>query len=146
MGKNDVLKGAAQCLTYGELIKEFRTSDILKNYRFKEEAMRRTTSVEFVTHTEAGREDRRFRDKFQTYLRSFNRILKNEFNEQQSSNWGPADTYDHTRRMPHVDNSVAGNGEMFPKEHSREEIDPINIEALTVLLATRWVETKITII
>ena len=57
LGKNDVSKEAGQGLTDGELIKAYRSSDILKNYRLREEAMRRTKPIEFVTHTEDVRED-----------------------------------------------------------------------------------------
>ena len=47
-GKNDVLKDACQGLADGELIKAFRTSDILKKYRVKDASILHTTSVEWL--------------------------------------------------------------------------------------------------
>ena len=51
-------------LTGGELIRSFRASDIFKNYRLKEELMRRTASIEFVNHTEGDPRDQGYRDQF----------------------------------------------------------------------------------
>ena len=65
--------------------------------------MRRTTSVDFVTHTESGPDDQSFLGNSPSYLTSISRISRNEFNGKQRSNWGPADTYGHTRRIPNPD-------------------------------------------
>ena len=94
---------AGHGLTDGEFVKEFSTIDIFKNYRFREESMRRTTSVYFATHTESDLDDQRYRGNSPTYVRPIRGILKNEFNEHQSANCGQADKYDHTRRIPHLD-------------------------------------------
>ena len=103
LGKNNVLMEEGQGLTGGGLIKAFRTSDIFKNYRLNEEVLRRTTYIDSVTRTESDLDGQSSRGDFPTYLRSISRILQNEFNDQQSSIWGPADTYDHTRRIPKID-------------------------------------------
>ena len=61
LGKNDVLMEACQGLVGGALINAFRSSDVFKNYRFREEIMRRATAIDFVTHTESVRRDQDFR-------------------------------------------------------------------------------------
>ena len=102
MGKNDVLMEEGQGLTDGGLIKAFRRSEIFKNYRLREEAMRRTATIDFVTHTHIDFHDKGIRDQFPTYLRPCQLIgiSRNEFNEHKSSNWGLADTYDRKRKIP----------------------------------------------
>ena len=65
LGRNGVLVEACQGLTDGELIKSFSTSDIFKNYRFREEAMRRTTPVALDTHTESYLDEQSFSGGFQ---------------------------------------------------------------------------------
>ena len=68
-----------RCLTDGELIKSFRTSDIVKNFRLREELMRHAETIEFANHTESDIQDQGFREKFPTYLGQINRISQNEF-------------------------------------------------------------------
>ena len=121
LGKNDVWMEAGQCLTDGWLIKAFRTSDIFKRYRFIEEAMRRATAIDFVTHTESDLDDQILRGNSPTYLRSISRISQNEINEKRRSNWWTVDTYDHTRWMPRLDRYNEEIDEMIRKEHIREE-------------------------
>ena len=67
--RNDVPMEACQCLAGGELINSVRDIDIFKNYRLKEELMRHTATIEFVTHTESDLQDQGFCDQFPTYLR-----------------------------------------------------------------------------
>ena len=59
--KEDVLMGANQGLKYGGLIKAFIASDVVGNYLFKEEAIRRAASVDFFIRLELGIEDKNFR-------------------------------------------------------------------------------------
>ena len=98
---------ACQGLTDGELVKSCGSSAIFKNYRIKEEIRRHAATVDFANRTESGLQDQGFLGQSSTYLRPINRILQNEFNDQRISNWGLADTYDHTRRIPQ---SVNRNG------------------------------------
>ena len=87
-GRNGVLREEGQGLTDGELIKSLRASDIFKNYRIKEQLVRNTAAVEFVSHTESYLKDQGYRGQFPTYVRPINRILRNWFHEQQCSNCG----------------------------------------------------------
>ena len=103
LGKNDVLVGAGRGLADGGLIKALRTIDILKHYRVRGGEIRRTTSIHLDTHTESDLGRQCLSGDFSTYLRPINRISQDEFNEKQIPNWGPADTYGHTRRIPHLD-------------------------------------------
>ena len=96
-------------LADGEVIMAFRTRGIFKNYRFREEAMRRAASVDFVSHTESDLEEKSFRGNSSTYRRSINSIWQHEFNEQPISTCGAEDTYDRTRMMPHRDGYNVGN-------------------------------------
>ena len=139
MGRNVVLMGAGQGLTGGELINSFRASDIFKNYRFKEEIMRHAATIDFANYTESDLQDRGFREKFPTYLRPINRILRNGFNGKRSSNWGyQIRMIIRECRIQRI--AMAETEEMAPIEHFREEIDQVDM--LTVLMEVR-VETRI---
>ena len=50
LGKNDVSMWEGPGLSGGELINAYSTIGIFKNYRFREEATRRTTPIDFVTY------------------------------------------------------------------------------------------------
>ena len=62
--KKDVSVEANQCLKDSELIRSFRTSSVVGNYRFKGEAIRQAANLDFVTHLELGAGDRKFRERF----------------------------------------------------------------------------------
>ena len=47
-GKNDVIMGDGQCLTDGELIKDFRASNISNSYQFRNVNIRQTAAVDFA--------------------------------------------------------------------------------------------------
>ena len=55
-GGNAVLEESGRGLTDIELVKEFITRNISKNYRFMEEIKRQTATVDFATHLERGLE------------------------------------------------------------------------------------------
>ena len=61
--------GGLEVLTPGGLIKAFRKSNIIKNYRFKEEAARRATSIDFLTRVEIGPARHFIRGKSAAHLR-----------------------------------------------------------------------------
>ena len=103
LGKNGVLTHANQGLKGSEPIKAFTTSDIVRNYRLRGEAIRHTAPVDFVIHLALGREVKNPRGKFKTYPRPINRILQSEFVNERNSRWGMEDTYDHTRMMSQLD-------------------------------------------
>ena len=124
---------AGHGLTDGEFVKEFSTIDIFKNYRFREEPMRRATSVDFVTHTPSDLDDQSYRMNSTTYLRPINRIPKMSLMRRE------AIIGDRKIRMV-VREGCRSSGdtkaeidEMFRVGHFREEIDKINIGALSVL-------------
>ena len=117
------------------MIKSFRACDIFKNYRLKGEIMRHAAPIDFANHTESDLQDQCFCDHFPPYLWPINRISQNEFNGKRSSNWGVADTYDHIRRMAPSENHNGRNGRATPIEHSRGEIDQVNMS--TALLAIK---------
>ena len=85
---NDVLMDAGRCLTDGESIESYRSSDIFKNYRSREEIMRHATTIDFANHTASDLHYQGFLDQLPTYLRPMGRISQNEFNEKRISNWG----------------------------------------------------------
>ena len=92
-----------------EMIKAVRTSDVVENYRRRDDAIRHAKSIDFVIHLELVREEKNSREKRPTHMRSNSRILRNEFNNAHNSRFGMADTRDHTRRMPQLDGYYGRN-------------------------------------
>ena len=83
-----------------ESIKSFSASNIAKNYRFREGIKRQAMTAYFAKHLDRGLADQNPRGDFSSYMWRIDRQLQNELNGQHSR-WGVADTYDHTRRVPH---------------------------------------------
>ena len=100
LGKGDVLVDDGKGLTDGDLIKAFRASNILGTYQFENEIIRRTMTMYIAERMGCEEQDVESRENFPAYLRPIGRKLQNEFNEN-NTRWGNADTYDHTRRIPH---------------------------------------------
>ena len=59
--RKDVTMDDAHGLTDGEIIKAFRASTILNTYRFKDEIVRQTATVEFPGRMGRGGQDLKFR-------------------------------------------------------------------------------------
>ena len=91
LGKNDVMVEDNHGLKDSALAKAFRTINVVNNYRFKDEAIRQTKTVDFVTHLARGAGDQKFRGGFSPYMRAIGRHLRNEFNGH-NSRWGISDT------------------------------------------------------
>ena len=98
--KNDALAEDGRGVTDSELIKAFMARNIARTYRFKSEIARKTMAVDFAAHLKPGFEDQKLRAVAPVYLRKIDRQLQNESSES-NSRWGVADTYGHTRGIPH---------------------------------------------
>ena len=99
LGKNDVLMGDAQCLTDSEIVKSYRASNILRTDQFKDAIIRQAMTMDFAAHLERCVEGMGFCGGFDPYLRTIERRLQNEFNENNTRR-RVGDAYDQARRFP----------------------------------------------
>ena len=74
--KHDVLRDDGQGLTDSEITKAFRASNITNTYPFKNEIMRKTTTVDFAAQMGSGEEDVEFGGISPEYLRTVGRRLQ----------------------------------------------------------------------
>ena len=73
---NDVLFDGNQGLSEFELMKDFRKSQILRQYEFKNQIIQNTTTAEFANRYGAANGSEKYREDFLSYLRKVNMLLE----------------------------------------------------------------------
>ena len=95
LGGNGGLVSGNQGLSDFALMKDFRKSKIVVRYKFKNQIIQRTKTMEYANRYDAANVGEEFREYFLSHLRRANMLLEIEIWDRK---WSNAQTYYHTRK------------------------------------------------